>query len=53
MKLVNYWDKYTEMRGQQNVKIKNILKNIMLIICYRMLINIAYTNGNIVSRSVC
>ena len=20
MKLVNYWDKYTEMRGQQNVK---------------------------------
>jgi len=21
MKLVNYWDKYTEMYGQQNVKI--------------------------------
>jgi len=20
MKLVNYWDKYTEMHGQQNVK---------------------------------
>jgi len=24
MKLVNYWDKYTEMYGQQNVKIQYI-----------------------------
>ena len=25
IKLVNYWDKYTEMHGQQNVKICDII----------------------------
>jgi len=24
IKLVNYWDKYTEMHGQQNVQITNV-----------------------------
>jgi len=24
IKLVNYWDKYTEMHGQKNVKIKEM-----------------------------
>jgi len=30
IKLVNYWDKYTEMHGQQNVKTTNIVLEIML-----------------------
>ena len=25
IKLVNYWDKYTEMHGQQNIKIHGIV----------------------------
>jgi len=25
IKLVNYWDKYTEMHGQQNVKTRNVV----------------------------
>jgi len=30
MKLVNYWDKYTEMHGQQNVKISSTVRSVAL-----------------------
>ena len=30
IKLVNYWDKYTEMHGQQNVKIHNYVSVFIL-----------------------
>jgi len=29
IKLVNYWDKYTEMHGQQNVKILSLVTQIL------------------------
>jgi len=31
MKLVNYWDKYTEMHGQQNVKILKYSKQFVAV----------------------